>query len=353
MIYKLKKSDCYNISGKLILNNKYSKVEGDQYNSYYVKRQLYSGNEYVDLGVNTIGGKADDSKYYHPSKTINIYRFHYRFYYRKLECKELVSTDLMNTDLSSFSTTVSGSNIEEKTALLGSGMPSITPSFPSLSDLTIYTTNTFMEKALARLGGHAKKWLGKCLVSYSNITSYTVTPTIWYVSQIQIRYGYLPSESADTNLAATISIDNFNYTVNSTNFFQESSNYEYGENNSLTTYKLPDNELFDIESYFIDANEKKSLISVVSKRILDNYKKGKQVVNIECPTLDVEDTDGNMHTKHLFEPGQYFYILDEVGSSLFNYKLTNIPKIFEIISAEYVQESWNLVLKEVAKVESN
>ena len=187
------------------------------------------------------------------------------------------------------------------------------------------------------------------------MTSYTVTPTIWYISQVQIRFSYaLPGAgSGDTEAATMVQIENLYYTVSSTNFFQESASYAYGENNSVLTYKLPNNELFDLESYYVEGENQKPIITEASQRILDNYKKGKQVVSITCPTLDIEDTDGNVYYKHLFEPGQYCYVLDEVDISLFNYKLTNIPKIFEIISAEYVQEIWNLVLKEVAKVESN
>lgn len=356
MIYKLNKSDCYNISGKLILNNKYSKVEGDQYNSYYVKKELYSGNEGT-FSAHTIGGRATDTKEYRPNQGLVIYnyKFQYVFYYRKLEAGQLVSTELMDTNLTSFSTSLQGSNASKKTAQLGSGMPAITASFPSLSDLTIYNANTFFDKAVARLSDHALQWLGTCVVSYSDITSFTVTPTIWYISQIQIRFSYDTPGFGDgsDDDAAMVQLSGLTYTVNSTNFFQESASYSYGEDNSILTYKLPDNELFDIDSYFIESEENKPIITKVSERILNNYKKGKQVLNIECPTLDIEDTNGTIYAEHLFEPGQYFYILDEVGSSLFNYKLTNIPKVFEIISAEYVQEGWNLVLKEVAKVESN
>jgi hypothetical protein len=54
-----------------------------------------------------------------------------------------------------------------------------------------------------------------------------------------------------------------------------------------------------------------------------------------------------MSYNHLFEVGQYVQLYDGTNPLIY-YKLSNQVKTFEIIECEYIDEQWNLVLKEVA-----
>lgn len=347
MIYKLSKDNCYSINGKLILNNRYTKIEGNVFDSQYVQNNLASDT--ATLSSETLGETITDTKVYafQGPMIITYYRWRYKIYYKSVNLGVLSSTEIMDKNISSFITriTPSGDSSVQRTAVYGVGMPAITVNFPTG---TIHSDGReFIDKA--------KEYLGICNVYYSGITSFTVTPTIYVISKIEI---YYTNNTAASNpvwhLNGTVTInDDINYQVFSTNFMQESSNFSYGEDNSLLTYKLPDNELFDANAAYVENSTSLGLIIKVAQTILNNYKKGKQVITIECPTLNLVNIEGDIDNQHIFEVGECFYIEDEIGNSLFYYKLTNIPKIFELISAEYVKETWTLTLKEVAIDESN
>lgn len=357
MIYKLSKDKCYSINGKLILNNRYTKIEGDVWDSGYVKNLLKADS--AILADETFGKETvDPNKYiYTDGPQIgaqqHYLRYGYKFYYKKKNLGQLSSTEIMDKNINSFETiiTSTGGDGQPKTAVYGVGLPDFSVDYPKgSSNISI---NGYLN--------NAKKWLGLCKVSYENISSFAVTPTIYVLSKIEVWYsdttailiypsGILPPNT----LGGSISIDDtVNYQVSSTNFFQESADFSYGQDNSLLTYKIPTNELFNIDATYEENSNTTGLMVKVAETILNNYKKGKQVVTIECPTLNLTNIDGEIDNKHIFEVGEYFYIEDEIGNSLFYYKLTNIPKIFELISAEYVKETWTLILKEVAIDESN
>ena len=347
MIYKLSKDKCYSINGKLILNNRYTKVEGNVFDSQYAQNNLASDT--ATLNSESLGETVTDSKTYafQGPMLITYYKWQYRIYYKSVNLGVLSSTEIMDKNISSFITRVtpSGDSSAQRIASYGVGMPAITINFPTG---TIHSDGReFIAKA--------KEYLGICNVYYSGITSFTVTPTIYVISKIEIYYSNNSAASNPTwNLNGTVAInDDVNYQVFSTNFMQESSNFSYGEDNSLLTYKLSDNELFDANAEYVENSVSSALIVKVAQTILSNYKKGKQVVTIECPTLNLANIDGKIDNNHIFEIGECFYIEDEIGNSLFYYKLTNIPKIFELISAEYIKETWTLILKEVARNESN
>lgn len=356
MINKLSKDKCYSINGKLILNNRYTKIEGDVWDSGYVKNLLKSGS--TTLADETFGKETIDPRKFSYTSGPQIgaqhyaIKYGYKFYYKKKNLGQLSSTEIMDKNINSFETLVTstGGDNKQKTAVYGIGLPDFSVDYPSTPLVGGISKDDYLN--------HAKKWLGLCKVYYENISSFTVTPTIYVLSKIEVWYsqtaGYPNPVPNPNKLGGSISInDSVNYQVSSTNFFQESADFSYGEDNSLLTYKIPNNELFNIDASYDEDSISTGLMVKVADRILKNYKRGKQVVTIECPTLNLTDTDGNVDNHHIFEVGEYFYIEDEVGNSLFYYKLTNIPKIFELISAEYVKETWTLILKEVAINGSN
>lgn len=353
-IFKLSKDKCYSINGKLILNNRYTKIEGDVWDTGYVQNLLKADS--AVLADQTLGKETTDpNKYVYTDgpqigATTYYYKYGYKFYFKKKSLGQLSSTEIMDKNINSFETIISstGDANVTKTASYGTGMPDISVNYPS--------GTVSIQKYL----DNAKKWLGLCKVYYENITSFTVTPTIYVLNKVEVWYSRTsailvhPGGIPPDTLGGSVSInDTINYQVSSTNFFQESADFSYGEDNSLLTYKIPNNELFNIDASYDEDSISTGLMVKVADRILKNYKRGKQVVTIECPTLNLTDTDGNVDNHHIFEVGEYFYIEDEVGNSLFYYKLTNIPKIFELISAEYVKETWTLILKEVAINGSN
>lgn len=359
MIYKLSKDNCYSINGKLILNNRYTKIEGDVWDTGYVENLLKTDS--TTLADETFGKDATDPRKFsytdgpHIGALQHYVRYGYKFYYKKKNLGQLSSTEIMDKNINSFETiiTSTGGDNEPKTAVYGIGLPDFSVDYPDTPIIGGISTNDYLE--------HAKKWLGLCKVYYENISSFTVTPTIYVLSKVEVWYsdttailiypqGIVPPDT----LGGSVNIDDtVNYQVSSTNFFQESADFSYGEDNSLLTYKIPNNELFNIDATYEENSVITGLMVKVAETILNNYKRGKQVVTVECPTLDIVNTDGEIDNQHIFEVGEYFYIENEVGNSLFYYKLTNIPKIFELISAEYVKETWTLTLKEVAIDESN
>lgn len=366
MIFKLKKDECYSIDGKLILNNRYTKVEGDIYNSAYVQNSLGNAsgtltNEQAGVISTSGNGGAQTDKWTGP---INAREYYYRYYsfrtyYKTLDLGTLTTTELMDINMNSFVTkiTTSGDASNSMTATFGEGAPDVKIlTYPPMSWTNISQVDA---KALS----DAKKYLGTCNVNYKNITYFSVNPVLYVITKIEVWYADLlwseyPSiadkqdPSLYTHKYGQVTInDDINYQVLSTIFLQESVNFSQGTDNSMLTAKLKNNELFNYAAKFEEDGNSSGLMLTVANRILQNYRRGKQVVTIECPTLNIEDMDGNVHTNHLFEAGQYFYILDEVDNSLFYYKLTNIPKIFELVSAEYSKEKWTIILKEVANIQ--
>lgn len=349
MIYNINKDDCYKISGSLVLNNKYVKVEGNTFSSGYVQKTL--GNEYANPTSDEDGVGYDFSAQYDLGRyKVGDYwtRFGLRFYYKTYEIRELTSDTILDVNVSAFNTKVTS---EKNTVTANVGpVPTGVGNGRYVEYITYGSNGGYQHEATVN---NVKKYLGCASVEYSNITLYSVKPIIRVVYKIELMMG----QSSDRNnvpnprtVIDTVSMGTeIQYSVLCTSLYQTSNEFNLGVDSPIETYKLANNVLFDIAS----KRDEMPLIEAVATTILNNHAKGKQIVKIQCPTLDIKDADGNISSEHLFEPGQYFYILDEVGDSLFKYKLTNIPKIFEIISAEYVQENWNLVLKEVAKVESN
>lgn len=340
MIYKIKKDKCYKITGSLVLNNRYSKVEGNSFSSGYAQTTL--GNDYA----NPTG--YDEITFVHNEYSrwkINDYwtEFAFRYYYKEYAIGTLTSNTIMDLNVSSFSTKVTYDG-GTKTARNYSSPE--TP-IPNASNYISYDPSSGFN--LSKTLENMKKLFGNCSVQYNDISLYSVTPVIKVVYKIELLAGQSSSSNnvpTPSSVWGTVEMDQeIQYTVLSTNLYQSSSNFESGENSSLETYSLSDNTLFDIDS----KRNNTVLIEEVANTILKNYKKGKQVVKIECPVMSLQTINDSISNNHIFETGQYFYILDELDNSLFYYKLTNVPKLFELISAQYLQESWNLVLKEVAK----
>ena len=365
MIYKINKDKCYSIEGKLILNNRYTKVEGDVYNSSYVQNTL--GSDTVQLTneqagvISTPGnGGVNTGEWTGP---INAREYYYRYYsfrtfYKTVDLGTLTTTELMDRDLSSFVTTITtkGDTVNSKTATYGIGAPQV-----SIRVNPPYTESN-MAAVNEKVTNDCKEYLGTCNVNYNNITYFSVNPILYVITKIEVYYADLlfseyptiedkQDPSLYTKKAGEVSIDDeIDYTVLATIFTQESTSFSQGQDNSLLTFKLKDNELFNYAATYEEEEDSKGLMLTVADRILNNYIKGKQVVTIECPTLTVIDTEGIAYNNFIFEPGQYFYIEDEVENSLFYYKLTNTPKLFEIISADYSKEMWTIMFKEVAIV---
>lgn len=344
MIYKIKKDDCYKISGSLVLNNRYTKVTGKSFSSGYMQKTL--GNEYVNT-------TAEDETYFVHDNTatwkVGNYwtQFAFKYYYKQYDLGTLTSSTIMDLNSSSFSTKITyDGGLKE-------AINSTKPSTPGPSSYIKYDYTSSPGLQLDATLNACKSLLGNCSVQYNDLTLYSVSPILKVVYKIELMWGM----SSDKNnipvpdqIAGTVKMDTeVQYNIVSTNLYQTSNEFGLGVDDFVQTFRLSNNVLFDIDS----KQNNDLLIEAVANTILNNYKKGKQVVKITCPMLDIQDVDGNKYINHLFEQGQYFYILDEIGTSLFNYKLTNVPKIFEIISAEYVHEVWNLILKEVARVESN
>ena len=103
MIFTIKKDDCYKISGTLILNNKYTKIEGKTYSSGYTQKTL--GNDYAQP-TSEVESSFVHNEY--SSWTIGKYytKFALRYYIKEYDLGSLTSSTIMDLNVSSFSTKV-------------------------------------------------------------------------------------------------------------------------------------------------------------------------------------------------------------------------------------------------------
>lgn len=350
MIFYLNKKDAYEIRGKLIANNKLTQIEGDLFNTYYASKPLAEGTVTTSNDGSQLLQEVQERFHWWQNVvlayTMNI---KLRAYYRTIDLGQFTSDEIIDTNINSFLMNVSYDNngTQTESVPISSEPPGIILGFKGVEQ----TSDDYGADLLNAYSDYVKKFLGLSTVWYSNITNKSVNVTLHYIHKVEVWFGKIQDNfdradpSPDTLKSAT-TISSIDYSLYSSNFNQESSPYSYGDYKLGYIYKLPTNELFDSNSTY----NGDLLIEAVSKRLLQNYKNGKQVVQVTYPLTSIETEEGDFQHNFVFQPGMFFIIKDELGTSLFNYKQTNIPKIFELISAEYNREIWYLTLKEVTKV---
>lgn len=357
MIVKIDLSQIYDMNSKLILGNKYKRVEGKLYETGYSPVTIATGS----MGNEVFSSGSKDSpdgrifSYMRPSigGGYDFASYGLRIRYEVIRCEVYHSTSdpVMETKTSDFFTDLSYSGTKKRLTHSISPIPDMFWLKPEL----IIGTGSASNYASA-----AKSLLGNGAMTVVSADYYSAVIDVGVITSVEVWSNskwsldpYLESLNPFSgSKEATYSLSNYTFNVLNNTFYKDSNPYTYGDTDKKYTYKYYDNILITENSKVTNNDSEISLIEYLYNKITVNYKNGKQVVNLSISEGNYKLDDDSISYNHLFELGQYIQLYDGL-TPLIYYKLTNIVKTFEIIECEYRDESWNLIVKEVSKVESN
>lgn len=363
MIIKIDASKIYSMDGKLILGNKYKRVEGNLFETGFNAVTIATGSKGNNTQYQTYYDSPDGRVFYEwspgggigqPDRYTNS-SWGLRIFYEVIRCEVAHSTSdpVMETNTSDFYMDITVDGNKTRVTHTPSPIPSMLWTRPSSPASGLGTAALYVPAAESLIGKAAMTVVSadyyNAVVDVGVITKVEIWQNIKLSQGGHLTY-YSPFESSG-EVEQTAEVSSYNFNIFNNTFFTDSNPYELGDADKKYTYKYADNLLITENSiYNINEENSLSLIQRLFGKILENYDNGKQVVTLSISEGDYIDKNGNKLAGHIFEVGQYVELYDDT-TPLIYYKLSNICKLFEIMECEYINEQWNLVLKEVAKVE--
>ena len=367
MIIKIDLSQIYSMNGKVILGNKYRRAEGNLFETGYSAVTIATGSkgnnvfssgseETVDRRVfyQYEGGSGIGSADRYSNATWGL-----KIFYEIIRCEVAHSTSdpVMETKTSDFYVNIVADTTKNRITHLPSPIPSM---YWELPDAPAAGTGS-----AAMYSSAAKSLLGKAAMTVVSADYYNAVVDVGVITKVEVWQNYQLSEGGHLtyydpftghgggSVKATHQLSSYTFSVFNNTFMVESNPYEFGATEKKYVYKYPDNWLITEKSTYTDNNGRlKALIENLFENIISNYRNGKQVVKLAVSEGSYKDTNNNKLTNHIFEVGQYIKLYDDTTPIIY-YKLSNVCKVFEITECEYLNEQWNLILKEVAQVEPN
>ena len=358
MILKIDLGQTYNMDSKLILGNKYKRVEGNLYEAGFAAVTIATGSKGNDVYSTNYIDSSDGRIFYdyQPSGAIGqpdrFTHSHWglRIYYETVRCEVAHSTSdpVMETNTSDFYADITINKVKTRVTHTPEPIPNTSWVRPSAPWQAIGSADMYTSAANSLLGRAAMTVVSADYYNAVVDVSVIVRVEIWNNLQTTTSSSIGSLNPFGGSNKGTVNLSGYSFNVFNNTFFTDSNPYELGEAEKKYTYKYADNLLISEHSTFTNADG--SVIQLIEKlynNIIINYQNGKQIVHLSVSEGDYKLIDDTISTNHLFEVGQYVQLYNGT-TPLIYYKLSNIVKIFEIVECEYIQEQWNLVLKEVA-----
>lgn len=355
MIVKIDLSQIYDMNSKLILPNKYRRVEGNLFEVGYSLVTVDTGSG--GSGTTTSSTSAD-GRVFSKAGPSSIGRYPYmndswglKIFTETttIEIAHSTSDPVMQTKTSDFFMDLTANGKKVRYTHTPTGWPSTSWDRPARPVNSVGSASMYKSAAESLLGNAGMTVLS---ADYYNakIRIEVITKVEVWDKVVETEGGpasyYSPFDGG--TVQATYNLSFYNYSILNNTFYNDSNPYVKGATDKKYNYKYPDNMLITEQSKF----DELSLIEKLFDTVIANYFNGKQVIKLSVAMDDYVDDKGNKLENHIFELGQYVQLYND-NTPLVYYKLTNICKTLEIVGVEFVNEQWNLVLREVAKVGTN
>lgn len=365
MLIKIDLSQIYSMDGKVILGNKYRRAEGNLFETGYTAVTVATGAKGSTVYQTSDIESPDYRRFYKlvsmgsvgRPETYSTSTWGLKIFYDTIRCviQHSTSDPVMETNTSDFYTDIKTTSTNERLTHSAYAIPPTNwtrPSGPVSGGST--GTASMYNDAVASL-------LGNAAMSVVEADYYNAIVDVSVITKVEVWENNKDSTGGPLSyfdpfdggsVKSTHNLQTYSFSVFNNTFIVDSNPYELGSQEKKYVYKYPDNWLITEMSTYTKDGTAKPLIENLFQNIISNYRNGKQVVNLSISEGDYKDADNNNLSNHIFEVGQYIKLYDDM-TPLIYYKLSNECKIFEITECEYIDEHWNLVVKEVAKVESS